>query len=65
MRACPNCEAHNPEQAKFCLECGGRLVADEPRPREVRKTVTVLFADVIGSTAMGERLDPEAVARAS
>jgi predicted ATPase/class 3 adenylate cyclase len=61
VRACPNCEAHNPEQAKFCLECGGRLVVDEPRPREVRKTVTVLFADVVGSTTMGERLDPEAV----
>jgi class 3 adenylate cyclase len=27
---------------------------------EVRKTVTVLFADVVGSTAMGEKLDPEA-----
>ena len=27
---------------------------------EVRKTVTVLFADVTGSTALGERLDPEA-----
>jgi class 3 adenylate cyclase len=29
----------------------------------VRKTVTVLFADVTGSTAMGERLDPEALRR--
>jgi class 3 adenylate cyclase/tetratricopeptide (TPR) repeat protein len=28
--------------------------------REVRKTVTVVFADVTGSTALGERLDPEA-----
>jgi len=28
-------------------------------PREVRKTVTVVFTDVTGSTAMGERLDPE------
>ena len=28
---------------------------------EVRKTVTVLFADVTGSTALGERLDPESV----
>lgn len=28
---------------------------------ELRKTVTVLFADVTGSTALGERLDPESV----
>jgi class 3 adenylate cyclase len=27
----------------------------------VRKTVTVLFADVTGSTALGERLDPESL----
>ena len=29
-------------------------------PREQRKTVTVLFCDVIGSTARAEQLDPEA-----
>jgi class 3 adenylate cyclase len=29
----------------------------------VRKTVTVVFCDVTGSTAMGERLDPESVRR--
>ena len=28
---------------------------------EVRKTVTILFADVIGSTELGERLDPESL----
>ncbi len=27
--------------------------------REVRKTVTVLFIDIVGSTDLGERLDPE------
>jgi class 3 adenylate cyclase len=31
--------------------------------REVRKTVTVLFADVAGSTALGERVDPESMRR--
>jgi class 3 adenylate cyclase len=30
---------------------------------EARKTVTVVFADVSGSTALGERLDPEAFRR--
>jgi class 3 adenylate cyclase len=28
-------------------------------PREVRKTVTVLFCDVVGSTSVGESIDPE------
>jgi class 3 adenylate cyclase len=26
---------------------------------EMRKVVTVVFADVVGSTALGERVDPE------
>ena len=29
--------------------------------REERKVLTALFADVVGSTALGERLDPEDV----
>ena len=36
--------------------------ADErygPDARETRRVVTILFADVVGSTALGERLDPE------
>jgi class 3 adenylate cyclase len=37
--------------------------AAEASPREVRKTVTVLFADVAGSTELGERLDPESLRR--
>jgi class 3 adenylate cyclase/tetratricopeptide (TPR) repeat protein len=45
---------------RFCPRCGSRL---EPVAvaREVRKTVTVLFCDVTGSTALGERTDPEAL----
>ena len=31
---------------------------------EVRKTVTVVFCDLVGSTSLGERLDPESVRRA-
>jgi class 3 adenylate cyclase len=30
-------------------------------PAESRKTVTVLFCDVAGSTALGERLEPESI----
>src|SRR5207302_4368350 len=34
---------------------------EPPDLREERKVVTALFADLIGSTALGERLDPEEV----
>jgi class 3 adenylate cyclase/tetratricopeptide (TPR) repeat protein len=59
MAACPSCGKENEAGARFCSACGFPLAADAP-PREVRKTVTVLFCDVTGSTALGERLDPEA-----
>ncbi len=60
MPACRRCGEENPARARFCLACGEPLEQDEP-PREVRKTVTVVFCDLTGSTAFGERLDPEAV----
>jgi class 3 adenylate cyclase/tetratricopeptide (TPR) repeat protein len=46
--------------AAFCNGCGAALVV-AVAPRAQRKTVTVLFCDVTGSTAMGERLDPESL----
>src|SRR5919205_2256398 len=58
--ACPHCRTANPEGAKFCLNCGTPLETARPVEGE-RKFVTVLFADVVDSTAMGERLDPEQV----
>ena len=60
MPTCPECGHNNPEGAKFWMECAAALQAAAP-PREVRKTVTVLFCDVTGSTALGERLDPESL----
>ena len=39
------------------------IVAHDAVSHEVRKTVTVVFADVTGSTGLGERLDPESVRR--
>ena len=112
---CPNCHTKNPPQAKYCLECGNRLVvcpncgtvnlpiakfciecgtslreqttttatptllpaapssgtldgssepvvplsaALLPAPEE-RRIVTVMFADITGSTPLADRLDPE------
>src|SRR5688500_20291547 len=46
------------------MSCAAPLASQEAvSPREVRKTVTVVFADVAGSTPLGERLDPETLRR--
>ena len=58
---CPRCQMANPEGAKFCLNCGNQLGV-QVRVEGERKYVTVLFADVVDSTGLGERLDPEQVA---
>jgi len=56
---CPSCRHENGEGARFCQQCGLALAASPLRAQEQRKTVTVLFCDLAGSTAMGEALDPE------
>jgi class 3 adenylate cyclase/tetratricopeptide (TPR) repeat protein len=58
--ACPACGAENTPGARFCSACGTRLEPAAPA-RETRKMVTILFADVTGSTALGEQLDPESM----
>src|SRR5829696_1019757 len=55
---CPHCQTANPASARFCLNCGTQLEAPARVDGE-RKYVTVLFADVVGSTVVAERLDPE------
>jgi class 3 adenylate cyclase/tetratricopeptide (TPR) repeat protein len=57
---CPSCGKANPAEAKFCLACGARL-GDRSPPVEERKIVTIVFCDLVGSTARAERLDPEDV----
>jgi class 3 adenylate cyclase len=62
MLLCSQCGQENPDGFRFCGRCGIALAESAP-PREVRKTVTLLFCDVTGSTALGERLDPETLRR--
>ena len=59
MTECAECGQGNPDGARFCNLCGAPLAAGTAAAREVRKTVTVLFCDVVGSTALAERSDPE------
>jgi class 3 adenylate cyclase/tetratricopeptide (TPR) repeat protein len=58
VRICPVCGTENPEGFRFCGQCGTPLHQATP---ERRKTATILFCDVSGSTALGERLETEAV----
>jgi class 3 adenylate cyclase len=57
---CHRCGTDNPEHAKFCSECAAPLVL-EPDASEVRKTVTIVFCDITGSTSLGESVDPESL----
>jgi class 3 adenylate cyclase/tetratricopeptide (TPR) repeat protein len=54
---CPSCGVESGEGARFCAQCGSAL--SPVASQEARKVVTALFADVVGSTVLGERLDPE------
>jgi class 3 adenylate cyclase/tetratricopeptide (TPR) repeat protein len=56
---CGRCGEDNPARARFCLGCGEPL-EDHPSS-EKRKTITVLFADLVGSSALGEGVDPESL----
>jgi class 3 adenylate cyclase/tetratricopeptide (TPR) repeat protein len=57
---CASCSQENPDGFKFCGNCGAPLDAPVPA-REVRKVVTIVFCDLTGSTALGDRTDPEAL----
>ena len=54
---CSVCDAPLPEGARFCPNCGA--VVAGPIGTEERKVVTVLFADLVNSTGLAQRLDPE------
>jgi class 3 adenylate cyclase/tetratricopeptide (TPR) repeat protein len=57
VAVCANCGHESERDFTFCPQCGERRTAMPAR--ELRKTVTVLFCDMTGSTAVGESVDPE------
>jgi len=59
MGQCPTCGEANPDRARFCSECATPLGVRGERAE--RKVVTALFCDLVGSTALGEAHDPEAL----
>jgi class 3 adenylate cyclase/predicted ATPase/DNA polymerase III delta prime subunit len=69
---CTACGAQNSPGNKFCGDCGATLTIEPRAPAEAassappipmssaeRRQLTVLFGDLVGSTALGLRLDPE------
>src|SRR5262245_7358710 len=60
---CPSCGTECQPGAQFCDACGAALAAAKAPAAEARKVVTIVFADLIGSTALHERLDAESARR--
>ena len=76
-KSCPMCNAPAAPDARFCGTCGASFSdsAEVQRASEAasaaghsaipsdgqRRQLTVLFADVVGSTALSGRIDPEAL----
>jgi predicted ATPase/class 3 adenylate cyclase len=56
---CPSCGEENPERFRLCGFCGAQLTAT--LVSDTRKTVSIVFSDLAGSTKLGEALDSEAL----
>jgi len=71
---CPKCNSANPPEASFCGDCGTGLIVpakaetekhahniivDQHAVEGERRHLTVLFCDLVGSTEIARRLDPE------
>jgi class 3 adenylate cyclase/tetratricopeptide (TPR) repeat protein len=60
VQTCPNCGEENPDRFRLCGICGTAL-SQAPTTPEVRKTVSIVFSDLKGSTSLGEQLDTESL----
>ena len=68
---CANCQFSNPPSFKFCGNCGEPLASVSAQhhrdlnPKDIcslggeRRQLTVMFCDLVGSTALSRQLDPE------
>ncbi len=64
MAFCSGCGKELSGEFPFCPFCGAAFAPTASSSPERRKVVTAVFCDVTGSTALGERLDPESLRRA-
>ena len=60
MTQCAACGAPISPDARFCSSCG-TVLAEAPPAAEERKLVSVLFVDLVDSTARADKADPEDV----
>jgi class 3 adenylate cyclase len=60
-KRCAACGALGSETARFCAECGAPLgePARAAAAEGERRQITVVFCDLVGSTPLAHRLDPE------
>lgn len=56
---CPSCQAATPPGSRYCPQCGTALPADNAVARTSRRQMTVLFCDIVGSTELAQRIDPD------
>ena len=62
---CPKCGFDNPESFAFCGRCGSPTPVNHrtgdatPAAQRERRQLTVMFCDLVGSTALSGELDPE------
>ncbi|MFN8642324.1 MAG: adenylate/guanylate cyclase domain-containing protein [Candidatus Binatia bacterium] len=57
---CQACQHPHREGARFCEQCGTRLPPQAaPAEAAERRLLTVMFCDLVDSTALSHRLDPE------
>jgi len=71
---CPNCGFNNPPGFEYCGKCAAPIsktqqveknreaqlpVRERQAPDAERRQITVMFCDLVGSTALSEKLDPE------
>ncbi len=59
-RICAACGGDNPVRFRLCGYCGTEF-PDAAPPPPVRKAVTIVFSDLMGSTSLGEQLDSESL----
>ena len=63
---CPNCQADNRQDARFCNDCGSEIMTTSQRreqgaPKSERRQATVLFCDLVAFTTLAEALEVEKV----